>query len=74
MPDSIDYTSMNGPGVIRECGDDGSKWAIAFKQHAEKLGHSGMDEGWLIGWFANAIEGAGDTRRWRTEVQERVAP
>ena len=59
------YTAMNGPTLLEACGDDAAKWAAAFKQHAEKLGHSGMDEGWLIGWFANAIERSCDERRWR---------
>jgi hypothetical protein len=65
-----DYTALDASGVLRACGDNGSKWAAAFKQHAEKLGHHGMDEGWLIGWFFNAIEGACDTRRWRAEAEE----
>jgi hypothetical protein len=67
----IDYTAMDAPGVLSACADDGHKWAAAFKQHAEKLGHIGMDEGWLIGWFCNAIEGSADTRRWRNEATAR---
>lgn len=35
---------------------DAAKWAAEFRTTARKLGYSDMDEGWLIGWFANAIE------------------
>jgi len=47
-------------------GDDGSKWAEAFCQHARKLGHE-IDEGWMIGWFANAIEASWDARTRRAQ-------
>jgi hypothetical protein len=51
----IDYTKMDGPGLLAACGADAEKWAVAFNQHAVKLGYSEMDEGWLTTWFANAI-------------------
>lgn len=51
-----DYTAMDAPTMLAEMGDDAQKWAAAFVQTAEKLGHTGIDEGWMIGWFANAIE------------------
>lgn len=57
-----DYTAMEGPEMLAACADDAGKWAAAFQQHATKLGYSEMDEGWLIGWFANAIEGSSDHR------------
>ena len=60
-----DYIAMNGPALLAACADDAAKWAAAFRQHAVKLGYSDMDEEWLIGWFANAIERADDERRWR---------
>ena len=52
------------PGVAVEvekdlyayCGSDAYKWAEQFRLYAMKLGYSDMDHGWLIGWFANAIE------------------
>lgn len=50
----IDYTTMNGPTLLATCRDDAAKWAAAFCQHAKKHGHD-IDEGWMIGWFANAI-------------------
>ena len=47
------------PGqFLARVGTDARKWAEAFHQTALRLGYSDMDEGWLIGWFANAIEAA----------------
>lgn len=57
-----DYTKMDGPDLLNACRDDAAKWAAAFRQTAVKLGYSDMDEGWLIGWFANAIEHSHDVR------------
>jgi hypothetical protein len=49
--------------LLREMGTDGAKWATEFRKIAIKLGYSDMDEDWLIGWFANAIEaGRGASR------------
>ena len=39
-----------------DMGLDAAKWAKEFRAIAIRLGYSDMDEGWLIGWFANAIE------------------
>ena len=50
-------------------GDDARKWAQAFSQSAVNLGYPPMDEGWLIAWFANAIEHSSDVRRWRRECK-----
>jgi len=58
----IDYTTMTGPEMLHACRDDAAKWAAAFCQHAKKLGHENIDEGWMIGWFANAIEHSHDVR------------
>lgn len=51
-----DYTQMPVTEMLFALGDDAAKWAEAFCQHAKKLGHGDIDEGWMIGWFANAIE------------------
>lgn len=67
MAEEVDYTALDSAALLRELGDSGQKWAAAFNQHAQKLGYSVMDEGWLIGWFANAIEHSSDVRRWRRE-------
>jgi hypothetical protein len=54
------YTDMDATTMLAALGTDASKWATAFNQHAVKLGYSSMDEGWLIGWFANAMCAAHD--------------
>jgi hypothetical protein len=61
----MDYTALSAPELLAACRDDAAKWAAAFCQHAEKLGHTGIDEGWMIGWFANAIENSYDVRSGR---------
>jgi len=62
MADVPNYTEMEGPELLHALRDDAAKWAAAFRQTAIKLGYSDMDEGWLIGWFANAIEHSTDVR------------
>jgi hypothetical protein len=57
-----DFDKMDGPELLAYCRDDAAKWAAAFRATAIKLGYSDMDEGWLIGWFANAIENSTDVR------------
>lgn len=66
-PNDPDFTVMEAPEMLKALSDDASQWAKAFRQTALKLGYSDMDEGWLIGWFANAIEYSADVRRWRSE-------
>ena len=44
--------------MLARLGTDASKWAAEFRKVALSIGYSDMDEGWLIGWFANAIESA----------------
>lgn len=63
-----DYTAMESHLMVQELGADAAKWAAAFCQTAEKLGHAGIDEGWMIGWFANAIEHSYDVRTGRGPV------
>ena len=52
--------------LLERLGDDAAKWAAEFRKTAIKLGYSDMDEGWLIGWFANAIEYSTMIRREQT--------
>lgn len=47
--------AVDDANFLRDAGMDGVKWATEFKRVAERLGHHSMDEGWLIGWFCNAI-------------------
>ncbi len=65
-----DYTLLDSPNLLRALGDDAASWAKAFVQHAKKVqarGDDPLDEGWLISWFANAIEHSSDVRRWRSQ-------
>ena len=41
--------------TLERLGMDGAKWAAEFRTTALRLGYSDMDEGWLIGWFCNAV-------------------
>lgn len=65
-----DYTGLEGGDLLKLLDDDAGKWATAFCQIAKKLGHD-IDEGWMIGWFANAIEHSTDVRLRRMEPQTR---
>lgn len=54
------YREMSAPDMLKALGDDAAKWAAAFREL-----HPELDEGELIGWFANAIESSSDLRRSR---------
>lgn len=62
LPDDHDFTSANDLG--RECGDNAMNWARAFCAIAASRGIDLKDDpaGWMVGWFANAIECAQDAR------------
>lgn len=62
-----DYLNMPAPDLLAEVRDDATKWAAAFCQIATNLGYADcagnpIDEGWMTGWFANAIEHSYDVR------------
>ncbi len=44
-----------GMDILKMVGTDASKWAEAFQQLIVDPGKE-IDEGLMIGWFANAIE------------------
>ncbi len=44
---------------------DARDWAKAFCEIAAKTGHPGIDEGWMISWFANALMRGYDERAIR---------
>ncbi len=67
-----DYTAMQPGHMLDALRDDASAWAAAFCQHAKALGQE-IDEGWMIGWFANAIETSWEHRVRRAEPQTRPA-
>jgi len=52
----MDYTKLDDLGLLAACGDNADKWAEACAQHAEKQERPKIDQHWLMGWFANAIE------------------
>jgi hypothetical protein len=55
--------AITGDGdTLRRMGDDAAKWAAEFVKTATRLGHPGLDEDWVRGWFANAIEHSTDIR------------
>lgn len=59
--------------MLDRLGMDGAKWAAAFRTTALRLGYSDMDEGWLIGWFCNAIM-AGHDRAQSPDATLEPAP
>jgi hypothetical protein len=52
--------------LLEYLGDDASKWAAEFCKIARDHGHD-LDEGWMITWFANAIEHSYQVRMRRAE-------
>lgn len=68
-----DYAAMSDGDLLDTLGDDGSLWAEAFCQIAKKNGLD-IDEGWMIGWFANAIEASWDKRTRRAEPSTKPIP
>jgi hypothetical protein len=53
-----DFYDMSGPDLLAYCGEDASKWAEAFCKikEVQGWGATDIDEGLMVGWFANAIE------------------
>jgi len=49
--------TMSDGELLAYMGTDAAKWAAEFCRIARDHGHD-LDEGWMIGWFANAIEQA----------------
>jgi len=59
-----DFQTMSDPELLNYCGADAHKWAEAFCRIKEMQGWGAtdIDEGLMIGWFANAIEHASHVR------------
>lgn len=55
------YAEMSGPEIVAACRDNATKWAAAFCEIISD-GRT-IDEGFMLGWFANAIEASYDVRR-----------
>lgn len=45
---------MDDGELLNSMGIDAQKWAEEFCRIARDKGHN-LDEGWIVGWFANAI-------------------
>lgn len=62
---------MTAPQMLEACGDDAMQWSRAFCQIAKSRGIDLGDdpEGWMVGWFANAIEYSHDVRGRRSLPQ-----
>jgi hypothetical protein len=58
-PDPREASESAG-AMLARLGTDGREWAVEFRKTALRLGYSDMDEGWLIGWFCNAIMASAD--------------
>ncbi|HYJ44061.1 MAG TPA: hypothetical protein VEW06_06355 [Xanthobacteraceae bacterium] len=56
---------MTDGELLAYMGDDAAKWAAEFCKIARDHGHN-IDEGWMIAWFANAIEHSSDIRKLET--------
>ena len=55
----IDFSKVPDHLLGNTCGDDASKWAAAFMyRFGLYINQDVLDEGTMIGWFANAIEEA----------------
>lgn len=69
MTEKPDYVAMNGPKFLAACRDDAMKWAEAFCQIKKARGWTldEIDEGLMVGWFANAIENACILRKVNAE-------
>lgn len=53
----------NEPDTLSAMGTDAALWADNFRKVALRLGYDDMDDGWLLGWFANAIEAGRNASR-----------
>lgn len=66
QPAGPDYTALEGGDILQALGDDASKWAEAYCQHAIKFGFDRNDREIMVTWFANAIEHSHDVRMRRS--------
>lgn len=70
-PVKQDFLNMTASAMLEACGDDAMQWSRAFCQIAKSRGIDLGDdpEGWMVGWFANAIEHSHDVRGRRSKPQ-----
>lgn len=70
LPSETQFNDMTEAQLIDTCGKDASKWAAAFCQRARKIGYSPMDQAWVHGWFAVAIEKGIDVHFGRGKTRQ----
>ncbi len=59
---------MEDGDLLRYMGTDAQKWAAEFCKIARDKGLD-LDEGWMLGWFANAIMAGHDGATGREPVE-----
>lgn len=59
-----DYTKLQDHKLLEALADHADRWAAAFCQIAKRHGLE-VDEGWMVTWFANAIENSWTVRMER---------
>ncbi len=62
VSDDTDYTKLTPGEMLAACADNASKWSRAFCQFYKEAEGRDIDEGWVIGWFANAMMATEDLR------------
>lgn len=62
-------TGAADPELLEALGDNAERWAAAFCSVAKQHGYV-IDEWWMIGWFANAIEHSHEVRTKLAEDRE----
>ena len=62
--------------MLSRLGMDGKLWAEEFQKTALTLGYPEMDDGWLLGWFCNAIMAGYDhaRRKYDPEILAHFRP
>jgi hypothetical protein len=65
----IEPGCSNDVEMLAYMGTDSEKWAQEFNRTTVKQGGPDLDEGYLIGWFANAIEHSWQVRSRELEAQ-----
>lgn len=63
-----DYTKLENSELLTALGTDALKWATAFVQYQHKVKEP-FDEGWVLGWFANAMMAKYDHARRANEAE-----
>jgi hypothetical protein len=66
MSEELQSVSIGNDGLPWPQTMDAQAWAVEF---CKLFGTKTIDEALMIGWFANAIENARDSQRWKDEKE-----